>query len=193
MSVGFARTDGRSLGWEMDRFLGQAKQEELSVLERAVSPVLDVGCGPGRHVVALARMGVTALGVDISQSAVTLARSRGAPVLERSIFERIPAAGRWASALLLDGNVGIGGNPEILLSRIGELLRQESRILVEVDPPGTPTERVHVRLNGTDARWTSFAWAIVGAGDLDDLARRTGFVLSEIWRAGGRWFGCLTR
>ena len=38
------------------------------------------GCGPGRHLHALARRGVFALGVDISLAAVTLARDLGTTV-----------------------------------------------------------------------------------------------------------------
>ena len=36
--------------------------------------VLDVGCGPGRHSLALARRGFTVVGVDISETFVRLAR-----------------------------------------------------------------------------------------------------------------------
>ena len=36
--------------------------------------VLDVGCGPGRHALALARRGVTVVGLDISETFVGLAR-----------------------------------------------------------------------------------------------------------------------
>ncbi len=36
--------------------------------------VLDVGCGPGRHCVALARRGIRAIGVDISERFVDVAR-----------------------------------------------------------------------------------------------------------------------
>ena len=61
------------------RWLGPAGAVDERVLERARGPVLDVGCGPGRHVHALARRGVLALGVDVSPVAVRLARARGAP------------------------------------------------------------------------------------------------------------------
>jgi SAM-dependent methyltransferase len=40
--------------------------------------VLDVGCGPGRHAVALARRGIEVLGVDLSPDFVALAREAAA-------------------------------------------------------------------------------------------------------------------
>ena len=36
--------------------------------------VLDVGCGPGRHALALARRGIDVVGVDLSEDFVALAR-----------------------------------------------------------------------------------------------------------------------
>jgi SAM-dependent methyltransferase len=40
--------------------------------------VLDVGCGPGRHALALARRGIAVVGVDLSEDFVTLARDAAA-------------------------------------------------------------------------------------------------------------------
>ncbi len=51
-----------------------------------------------------------------------IARRHGVNVLERSIFDHVPGAGRWRTALLLDGNIGIGGDPVALLERLGDLL-----------------------------------------------------------------------
>src|SRR5262245_14293225 len=39
--------------------------------------VLDVGCGPGRHALALARRGIEVVGVDLSPDFVELARAAG--------------------------------------------------------------------------------------------------------------------
>jgi SAM-dependent methyltransferase len=46
--------------------------------------VLDVGCGPGRHVHELARRGIDAHGVDISERFVELARATGDGTFERA-------------------------------------------------------------------------------------------------------------
>lgn len=40
------------------------------------SPVLDLGCGSGDHVIALAERGHTVVGVEFVEAAITLARSR---------------------------------------------------------------------------------------------------------------------
>jgi SAM-dependent methyltransferase len=155
--------------------------------------VLDVGGGPGRHVLALAERGVVALGIDITPAAVDLARRRGAPVLARSVFDRVPGAGRWSSALLLDGNLGIGGHPAALLERVASLLRPGGNVLVELEPPGTaPTaELVRLDIGGVDGPW--FAWAAVAADELLAPAAAAGLAVEEVWPIGDRWFGALRR
>src|SRR5205823_3156920 len=143
---------GSTVPLPVTRWIEDPAADEELVLERAISPVLDVGCGPGRHVVALGRRGIMALGVDVSPHAVDLARRRGAPVLRRSIFDRLPGANRWGSALLLDGNIGIGGSPVTLLMRIASLLRPGGRVLAELAGPGTATAVMDVRVETDDAR-----------------------------------------
>ena len=66
--------DGTALPAGAHRWLEPLTVEDDSVLSRAVGPVLDVGCGPGRHVLALAERGVVALGIDITPAALDLAR-----------------------------------------------------------------------------------------------------------------------
>jgi hypothetical protein len=80
--------------------------------------------------VALGERGVPALGIDITTYAVWLARSSGALALHRDVFAPVPGAGRWARVLLADGNIGIGGDPVVLLRRAGELLRPGGLALV---------------------------------------------------------------
>ncbi len=184
-------TCGTVLGPPDGRWTGDADPTERRVLDLAPPPVLDVGCGPGRHTVALAERGVPALGIDVTTNAVLLARARGAAVLERSVFDRIPGAGRWASALLLDGNLGIGGRPAELLARVASLLRAGGIILTEVEPPGARPEHRRVRLEVD--RWAGpwFDWAPVSADELDEPAARAGLRVGARWESEGRWFARL--
>jgi SAM-dependent methyltransferase len=186
-------TDGRALATPAHHWVGALNAEDDSVLARVAPPVLDVGCGPGRHVLALAERGVVALGIDITPAALDLARQRGAPVLARSVFERVPGAGRWASALLLDGNLGIGGHPAALLERVAALLAPGGTVLVELGPVGDRADAEVVRfdIEGVEGPW--FAWTAVGPDDLYTHATAAGLQVEDVWSAGGRTFGSLRR
>jgi SAM-dependent methyltransferase len=173
------------------RWFGELPPEEDEVLAEAVAPVLDAGCGPGRHAVALSRRGVFSVGVDVSPSAVRLARGRGAIAFHGSIFDSIPWAGRWGSALLLDGNVGIGGDSARLLGRIGSLLGRGGRVLVEVEPPGVPSRSLRVRLEAGGFAGPWFRWAVLGVDGLERAAVAGGFRVARTWKGAGRWFGRL--
>lgn len=182
---------GHVIPLHVDRWFAEPSPAEREVLARCRSPVLDVGCGPARHTLALLAAGIRALGVDISAGAVSEARRRGAPVLHRSVFDRLPGERRWGAVLLLDGNVGIGGDPPALLTRVRSLLRMGGRALVEVDPPGTPTESFRVRFEGGIESRGWFPWARVGVDGLEDVALPSGLRVAQVWAAEGRWFARL--
>ena len=164
---------------------------DKSMLDRCQGPTLDIGSGPGRLTVALAERGIPTLGIDITPFAVDMARSSGAMVMLRDVFDRVPGTGRWATVLLADGNIGIGGDPAALLRRIGELLAPHGHALVELAPPGSPLRREQVRLRheGTASAW--FPWAYVGADGVGDLARDAGLATAGTWSVEGRWFASL--
>jgi hypothetical protein len=131
--------------------------------------------------------------VDLSPVAVQLARGRGAEVINGSLWSQVPRAGTWKTILLLDGNIGIGGAPVLLLRRSGELLADGGAIVVEVDPPGALTHRVRVRLEapGVVSEW--FRWARVGSDGVAGVAARAGFEVAEARTLAGRTFVTLRR
>ncbi len=179
---------GPTLRVPLQRWLGPTTPADESVLDRARGPVIDLGCGPGRHLHGLARRGVFALGVDISPAAVELARTRGATAIQASVFDELPGAGGWRTALLLDGNIGIGGQPASLLRRLHRQLSDDGEILIELEAPSVISETVEVRIedDGESSDWLS--WARVGAGGVDRLAAEAGLTVSERWHQDGRWF-----
>jgi SAM-dependent methyltransferase len=185
--------DGSTTLLEPRRWRGQPTPEEEQILGQVVGPALDVGCGPGRHVLALARMGVRALGIDISPLAVTVARDRGATVLQCCVFRPLPLPDAWRTVLLLDGNIGIGGCPTTLLRRIGQLLAPGGRVLVEVDPPGTRTGPMRVRVERGPVQGPWFAWARVAASGVPRIAASVGLGVGSLWESEGRWFTRLDR
>ena len=183
--------DGRAVRLDLERWLGPVDAADEGVIARALAPVLDIGCGPGRHLIACQRRGLPALGVDISAVAVAEARRRGAVAIEGCVFAGVPDAGAWGTALLLDGNIGIGGDAVALLRRAAALLGAGGRVLGEVGAPGAPTRVDRVRLECGRAHSAWFPWALVGVDGLAAVAVDAGLQVDEVWEAGGRWFARL--
>ena len=186
--------DGRRLPLEPRRWHGEPSPLEQRLVAGLAGPVLDVGCGPGRILAALDRLGVAALGVDSAPGAVGLARRRGSRVLQRSVFDPLPGQGGWRSVLLLDGNVGIGGDPVRLLRRCRELAGREGTTIAEVEAPGRRTQRCRARLVPGPGQNAWFNWAVVGADAIAPLAVDAGLRVARISHDAGeqRWFAHLT-
>ena len=184
-------SDGTRTPLPVENWL-RARPGDTSVVDRCSGPTLDVGSGPGRLTVALGERGIPALGIDVTPYAVHVARGAGALTLVRDVFGRVPGAGRWMTVLLIDGNIGIGGDPVALLRRVAELLGPLGKALVEVQPPGSPLrqERVRLRAAGKIGAW--FPWAYVGRDQIAQVAASAGLAAQETWSAHGRWFTALT-
>ena len=128
-----AGDDQEPLPLEISHSSGDAEAVDMLVVARCEPPVIDLGCGPGRMVQALTESGLAALGVDMSSVAVGLSRARGGLALRRRIDEQLPAEGRWGTALLMDTNVGLGGDAAALLARCVWLVTSGGLIICEVD------------------------------------------------------------
>jgi SAM-dependent methyltransferase len=190
-SVDIEYVDGRRTPLPVEDWLTE-RCGDAGLLDRCAGPTLDIGSGPGRLTVALCERGVPALGIDVTPYAVELSRAAGALALHRDVFDRVPGTGRWRTVLLADGNIGIGGDPEILLLRVAELMRPGGQALVEVTGPGTVTRAEWVRLRSAAGSEAWFRWAQVALDDMPTLSVRCGLTVADQWTEADRWFVTLT-
>lgn len=161
------------------------------LLDHCEGPTIDIGCGPGRLTEGLAQRGQVVLGIDVVHEAVKLTRDRGVSALVRDIFDTLPGEGRWRSALLADGNVGIGGDPVALLQRVREILDPRGRVVAEIAEPGVPLSTVWASLHCGESRSRPFRWSVVGVDDIAGVAAEAGFDSTTCHEHGGRWWAVL--
>jgi len=164
---------------------------DAGLLERCHGATLDIGCGPGRFVAELTERGLPSLGIDVTAAAVARTRSRGALALQRDVFGPLPGDGRWQTALLADGNIGIGGDPVRLLRRVETLLDANGQALVELSGSDHGRGSFPLRLRTGHAYGAWFRWAEVGLADIPELVAKVGLNVVESWYDDKRWFVCL--
>ncbi|MEV7796691.1 class I SAM-dependent methyltransferase [Streptomyces sp. NPDC087512] len=184
------RTDGWLLPLEVERWCERADAVDREVLDRCEGAVLDVGCGPGRLVAELSARGRTVLGIDVSEAAVARTVRLGGQSLRRSVFDPLPGEGRWGTVLLMDGNVGIGGDPRALLARVAALLTPGGLLIAETAEADVD-ERAQVQVVDVTAPCTAggcFPWARLGTPALIRHAGDAGWRTAAQWSSGARRF-----
>ncbi len=105
-------------------YLAAPPEVEEELLGRLSGRVLDVGCGPGRHLLWLQQHGVEAVGIDVSPGAVEVARARGCrDVRLMDVHELGFPEDSFDGVVILGGNLNLGGTAEGLARMLGGLQR----------------------------------------------------------------------
>ena len=176
------------------RWSADADDTDLRLLDGVTGSVLDIGCGPGRMVRAAMGRGLIALGIDVSATAVRMAADGGLSVFQGSVFDPLPREGAWSAALLVDGNIGIGGDASALLERCVELLAPDGMLLVELSHDAARDDSYLGMIeDSAGGRSAVFPWAEIGIDALRDRAGAAGLVVAQDWRGDDRWFARLLR
>jgi len=181
--------ESSNLVMDVARWNADADDADLTLLRSVTGPVLDIGCGPGRMVRAAMELGLVVLGVDVSATAIQIATEAGLNVLERSVFDALPAEGQWQTALLVDGNIGIGGDVRAMLQRCRELLTPTGEIVVELhDDADLDNTYVGQLVDARGGESALFPWAEIGLNPLTRIADDLGLALVQSWTIDGRTF-----
>lgn len=101
------------------------RDEEAQALSGIHSRALDIGCGAGRHLLALQRRAF-AVGLDNSKLVLRVCRERGGRLLVLACARRLPfKAGNFDAVLLMNNGLGISGD----MKRTTEMLTDVRRVL----------------------------------------------------------------
>lgn len=176
--------------------------------------ILDVGCGPGRHALALARRGMQVTGVDLSDDFVELARAAATSEQLSATFEVLDVRDLSydrefdAAICLCQGGFGLlGGHDDVaIVERIARAVRPGGRVAVSAfhayfavrfleagdtfDPAtGVNHERAVVRNDAGQEQEFDLWTTCFTARELDLLARRTGLEVQSISGVGPGKYG----
>jgi lysophospholipase L1-like esterase/SAM-dependent methyltransferase len=103
-------------------FAEELTDDEADALSHAQGRVLDVGCGPGRHLLWLQERGFEVTGIDISAGVVQVARERGGrDVRLCSLFELTTLREKFDTVLLMGNNMGLAGTMKKTHALLDEL------------------------------------------------------------------------
>jgi SAM-dependent methyltransferase len=202
------RDDGFVSVDSIDYVGGLDPRDEWAV-GRARGRVADVGAGAGRAALALQERGQRVTAIEVSPGGARACRERGVRDVFLGTAEQAAAAGlagSFDSALLLGNNIGLLGSPEgagPFLAGLSALLRPGGIIVGTALDAYQTSDAVHlryhernrrrgrlpghtsIRVRYTDIASDWFDWLIPSPDELDALARRAGWLVTELRRGPG--------
>ena len=124
-------------------------EHERVAVEMAEGRVLDVGCGAGRHALALQDRGHDVTAIDVSAAAVEVARDRG--VEDARVVDVADVADEldptYDTVCMLGNNFGLVGTAErapSVLDALADVTAHDGQLLAESMDPTATDERVHL-------------------------------------------------
>lgn len=203
-SITIKRDDGHKDEHSPALYFDELPQNhEVAVLDGAKGPVLDVGCGAGRHLLRFQKMGIPATGIDVSKAAVETCRLRGckdARLFDIMSKEALSIDQPFQTALLFGNNVGIAGTiegAEKLFRRLRSLVAPGGRLLLssidvaQTDRPehleyhqknianGRPKGEIKMQFSyqGQHGDWVD--WYHPSPEEVDLLAKTSGWTVEQ--------------
>jgi len=168
------------------------------------TPVLDVGCGNGRHLALAATMGLWGLGVDVSPRMLAIARQRvpegtGLVAGDARLLPLPDGLAGAAMAVAMLHHVPEAEGRQGVMGEMARVARPGAPVLVSVwaldDPEvaGRARARADPQGDGRDllVPWRAVEgshvdryYRVIGLAELVDLVARAGLAVVRAWDAG---------
>lgn len=178
---------------------------QKQALEALEGPVLDVGCGAGRHSLYAQREGHDVTGIDVSPGAVAVSRDRGVETVYECDVADVAdefSPDTFRTVLMLGNNFGLVGTadraPDVL-DALATVTTDDARIVAETRDiyenaddyhreyhayneqrgrlPGALRIRARYKTNTTD--W--FDYLLVSPAEIDEILAETVWTRTETW------------
>jgi len=183
------------------------KQGDGHLLRYVRGRVLDLGCGAGRHALALQQRGCEVVAIDRSPRAIRVCKARGVQKAREMSVTRISRKlGCFDTVIALGNNFGLFGTPRRarwLLARLRKMTTQRGRLVVEsrdvyrTDDPGNLAYHRWNRSRGKLAGqmrlrvyygrhvdpW--FEYLMVSPAEMADILDGTGWRIARILKRRG--------
>lgn len=187
---------------------------ERRACDQVVGRVIDVGCGAGRHSLALQAAGHEVIGVDHSPGAVAVARLRGLCAEQAAVGEIGRSLGTFDAIVMLGNNLGLLGGPEtaqVVLEDLAALANPGARLLGSgLDPYKTDNPdhlayhelnrqrhrlpgqaRIRIRDGLVATNW--FDYLFVSPSEFKDIINDSPWTLQTLVHDGSNYSVCLER
>jgi SAM-dependent methyltransferase len=173
---------------------------ERDLLADVEGPVLDLGCGAGRHALHLEERGLDVCAIDNSPGAIEVCRRRGVHDARLADLRDPPSDTAWATVLLLCGNFGLAGGwdeTRALLRSLHDVCRPDAVVIADSvnpllnDDPASVAYREAKRASGRYVgevglrlRYGSYVtpyWSLLNLPpeDVPTLVEGTGWVVEQ--------------
>lgn len=120
---------------------------DRDLLATVAGRVLDVGCGAGRHAVAVREGGARVVGLEPSPGAAAVARARGLDVVRASVYDPPAGLGVFDEILMLGNNLGLLADARTavrVLSTLATLAAPGARVIADNLDPYLTTNPAHL-------------------------------------------------
>ena len=177
------------------RALVERAADQLANVVVVPGPIADLGCGPGAHVLALARRGYDAVGIDAAPRMVEVARARAAHEQIAATFavhdirRPLPFADASLGGVLAVLVLQHLAQPQALVADIRRCLRPGGHLLMTApvrDAGSLRSQGLYWRLRGTCYQRVPGAARFYDTSSLPRLVEEQGLFVVECTSEPGR-------
>ncbi|MEK7818234.1 MAG: methionine biosynthesis protein MetW [Bacteroidota bacterium] len=160
--------DNRNYNYSSFEFNERAEYKLISEMVENNSKIIDLGCGNGALIAKLIKENnVSAKGIELSPSGITICKEKGLNVFEWRIDEKLPFADNEFDYAICNVTIQMVMYPEVLLSEMKRVAKYQ---IVSFPNFGFYKNRIDLLFNGRMPKPTLFSYNWYNTGHIHQLS-----------------------